>query len=88
LANAIADSANDSWKALSSLAELVEPKTRDRAGFIEECRNGELDGVIAIYRTFESVAITGRFDDELVGSLPASVKFICHNGKDGMGFGV
>jgi glyoxylate reductase len=33
-----------------------------------------------IYRTFESVDTTGRFDEELVYSLPASVKFICHNG--------
>jgi hypothetical protein len=42
--------------------------------------SGALDGVLVIYRTFESVEITGRFDEELVASLPASVKFICHNG--------
>jgi glyoxylate reductase len=42
--------------------------------------SGALDGVLVIYRTFESVEITGRFDDELVAALPASVKFICHNG--------
>jgi glyoxylate reductase len=42
--------------------------------------SGALDGVLVIYRTFESVEITGRFDEELVASLPTSVKFICHNG--------
>jgi glyoxylate reductase len=42
--------------------------------------SGALDGVLVIYRTFESVEMTGRFDEELVTSLPASVKFICHNG--------
>jgi glyoxylate reductase len=42
--------------------------------------SGALDGVLVIYRTFESVETTGRFDKELVALLPASVKFICHNG--------
>lgn len=37
--------------------------------------------MLAIYRTFASVNITGRFDEELVGVLPTSVRFICHNGK-------
>lgn len=37
----------------------------------------------AIYRTFESVGVTGRIDDELVGILGRNgvgVRFICHNG--------
>ena len=38
------------------------------------------DDVLVIYRTFESVDITGRFDEEVVLSLPASVEFLCHNG--------
>lgn len=32
------------------------------------------------YRTFQSVDITGRIDEELVSKLPSSLKFICHNG--------
>jgi hypothetical protein len=59
----------------------VTPKAQDRSEFIAECRAGELDGVVATYRTFESVAITGRFDEELVQALPDSLQFVCHNGK-------
>jgi hypothetical protein len=76
------NSANDSWRSLSSLAELIEPRTLCRVDFIAECQSGALDNVLAIYRTFESVEITGRFDEELVKSLPTSVKFICHNGEE------
>jgi hypothetical protein len=36
--------------------------------------------VLVIYRTFASVDITGRFDEELVEVLPKSVRFVCHNG--------
>lgn len=36
--------------------------------------------MVAAYRTFESVKITGRIDEELVASLPDSLKFIAHNG--------
>jgi glyoxylate reductase len=75
------NSANDSWKSLSSLAELIEPRARCRIDFIAECRSGAFDHVLAIYRTFESVETTGRFDEEVVDALPASVRFICHNGK-------
>jgi glyoxylate reductase len=39
-----------------------------------------LDGVVAIYRTFESIKITGRIDEDLLASLPKSCKFIAHNG--------
>jgi hypothetical protein len=76
------NSANDSWRSLSSLAELIEPRALCRVDFITECQSGALDNVLAIYRTFESVEITGRFDEELLESLPTSVKFICHNGEE------
>lgn len=76
-------SANDSWTSLSSLAETIEPRARNRPDFLEECRSGRLDNIAAIFRTFESVDITGRFDDEVLEALPSSLKFICHNGKEG-----
>ena len=38
---------------------------------------------MAAYRTFPSVSITGRIDEELVKHLPRSLKFICHNGMLG-----
>ncbi|KAL6708455.1 glyoxylate reductase [Coniothyrium glycines] len=72
--------ANESWTSLSSYARLVKPQARSRAEFIEECGSGALDGVLVVYRTFESVELTGVFDEELVNLLPQSVRFICHNG--------
>jgi hypothetical protein len=74
-------SAHESWNSLSSLAELVAPEARSRAAFLAECREGKFEGVVATYRTFASVEITGVFDAELVQLLPESLKFICHNGE-------
>lgn len=76
----INNSATNSWNSLSSLADLVEPRARSRTEFIDECRGGTLENVLIIYRTFESVDMTGRMDKELVTALPTSVKFVCHNG--------
>ncbi|KAH7385745.1 glyoxylate reductase [Pyrenochaeta sp. MPI-SDFR-AT-0127] len=72
--------ATDSWNSLSCLAKLVESRAQNRSEFIDECKSGVLEGTLVIYRTFESVDITGRFDEELVHALPASVSFVCHNG--------
>ncbi|KAF2430583.1 hypothetical protein EJ08DRAFT_238641 [Tothia fuscella] len=72
--------ADEPWKALADIGELIEPESRSRADFIEECKSGKLDGVLVTYRTFASVDITGKFDEELVSVLPESLKFICHNG--------
>ncbi|KAF1944563.1 glyoxylate reductase [Clathrospora elynae] len=69
-----------SWNSLSSVADVVKPTSRNRSEFLAECKSGVLDDVVVIYRTFESVDLTGRFDEELVSSLPGSVRFVCHNG--------
>ncbi|KAF2842297.1 hypothetical protein M501DRAFT_988535 [Patellaria atrata CBS 101060] len=74
------DHAHDAWNSLGELAELVEPKSRSRDEFLEECKSGAFDGVSIIYRTFGSVSISGLFDEELLKELPESVKFVCHNG--------
>jgi hypothetical protein len=73
-------SAHDSWSALSTLAEIITPKASNRIDFLAECGSGRLDGVRVICRTFASVDTTGRFDEELISCLPASVKFVCHTG--------
>jgi glyoxylate reductase len=73
-------SANEEFEALSSIAELLIPKSKNRVEFIEECESGAFDGVVAAYRTFDSVSITGRFDEELMPHLPKSLKFIASNG--------
>jgi len=72
--------ANDSWKSLSSLAEVLEARAENRIDFLQQCQAGAFDGALVVYRTFESVEFTGRFNEEVVWALPASVKFVCHNG--------
>ena len=45
--------------------------------------------MVAIYRTFPSVTITGRFDEEMMsvlGKEGVGVKFVCHNGRFGYRF--
>ncbi|ETN36476.1 uncharacterized protein HMPREF1541_08754 [Cyphellophora europaea CBS 101466] len=74
------DYAQDAWDSLSAHGQLVTPKSSNRADFFEECRSGALDGVVAAYRTFPSVAITGRFDAELCNALPKSLRFLAHCG--------
>ncbi|KAI9781551.1 MAG: hypothetical protein M1816_002266 [Peltula sp. TS41687] len=74
--------AHKEWQALADIAELIKPKGPTREDFLEQCRSGDLDGVVATYRTFESIDITGRFDEELIAALPESLKFICHNGRE------
>ena len=73
-------SAHESWEALAELADLIGPESRSRKEFLEECKSGKFEGVLVTYRTFNSVDITGRFDEELVPLLPKSLKFVCHNG--------
>ncbi|CAK4032091.1 2-hydroxyacid dehydrogenase [Lecanosticta acicola] len=74
------DHAHEKWNSLSEIAELLEPKARNREAFIAECHSGALDNVVAVYRTFGSVEITGLWDAELIRALPESVRFCAHNG--------
>ncbi|RAL65210.1 hypothetical protein DID88_001316 [Monilinia fructigena] len=48
------DHAKGEWNALSDIGELIEPKARSRQEFIEECKSGRFDNVVAAYRTFTS----------------------------------
>lgn len=74
-------SAKDAWNQLSDVAEVVTPEAKNRDEFIEECKSGKLDDVVAAYRTFNSVSITGKFDKELIEVLPKKWKFLAHNGE-------
>ncbi|MCJ1223576.1 hypothetical protein MMC12_000219 [Toensbergia leucococca] len=80
LGEIVHQAARDDWHSLASIADLVTTNATTRAEFIHECRSGALDGVVATYRTFHSVQITGRVDEELVDALPSSLKFVCHTG--------
>ncbi|KAJ5779508.1 hypothetical protein N7457_007228 [Penicillium paradoxum] len=72
--------AQAAWSALGEVAEIVKSTAANRVEFIQECKDGKLDGVVAIYRTFFSVDQTGLVDEELVGVLPSSVRFMAHCG--------
>lgn len=74
-------SAHKEWEALSDISDLIKPQSTNRKDFIQECKTGKLDGVVAAYRTFGSVNITGLIDEELVNALPKSWKYLAHNGK-------
>ncbi|KAF2843405.1 hypothetical protein M501DRAFT_924950 [Patellaria atrata CBS 101060] len=72
--------AKEEWEACSSLLNLKVYPEGSRDDFISKCRKGDFDDVFVIYRSNESTSVTGPFDEELVRTLPASLKFICHNG--------
>lgn len=76
----MARSAHESWNALSDLGELIRPTATNRTDFLQECRDGKLDGVVAALRTFFSVSITGLVDEEIVNALPRSMKYLAHCG--------
>ena len=59
---------------------LQEYGTGSRQDFISRLKGGEYNDVVAIYRSNDSTKVTGPFDKELVSSLPASLKYITHNG--------
>ncbi|KAI3189989.1 hypothetical protein CBS147311_9753 [Penicillium roqueforti] len=74
------DLAQAAWNALGEVAQLVESAATTRAEFIQECKDGKLDGVVAIYRTVGSLSQTGLVDEELVNVLPSSLRYIAHCG--------
>lgn len=76
----IFDSAGEAWAEIGKLADIVKPKSTNRASFLEEARSGAFDGCTVAYRTFESFDITGKVDEELLSALPQSLHFVCHNG--------
>lgn len=65
---------------MSEIAELVQCPAKSRDEFLASAKKGELDGVVAAYRTFGSVSQTGLWDAELVDALPASFAWVAHNG--------
>ena len=73
-------SAHEEWKALSEVADIVLPKATNPAEFLEEVKSGAFDDILVIYRTFQSISITGLLDQNLIKILPESIKFICHYG--------
>lgn len=83
LTNLPSQPSKDAFNSLSSIAELITPKSTNREDFIKECRSGAFRGVKAAYRTFNSVSITGKFEGEVcevLGKKGAGLKYLAHNG--------
>ena len=59
---------------------LQEYRSGSREDFLSKCKAGEFDNVVGLYRSNESVSVTGPFDQELVDALPKSLKYVAHNG--------
>ncbi|KAK6814694.1 D-Mandelate Dehydrogenase-like dehydrogenase [Aspergillus parasiticus SU-1] len=72
--------ARKEWEELSSILTLTEFPSGTREDFIRNCKNGQYDDVLVIYRSNTSTKFTGPFDAELLAVLPRSLKYICHNG--------
>lgn len=71
---------NDQWEALGSKYNLLEFRQGTREQFLANCKSGAYDAVRGCYRSNQSTSATGPFDAELVAALPASWKYIAHNG--------
>ncbi|KAK7206319.1 D-isomer specific 2-hydroxyacid dehydrogenase [Myxozyma melibiosi] len=67
------------WEALSDVATLSICDSGNREQFIKDLK-GKYSDVVAVFRTFKSVGITGRIDAELIKEFPPTLKFVCHNG--------
>ncbi|TQS33391.1 hypothetical protein Golomagni_06266 [Golovinomyces magnicellulatus] len=66
---------------LGSVAEILHLDTPSRADFVKATADGgKYANIVAIYRHNDSADKIGVFDAELINALPASLKFICHNG--------
>lgn len=71
------------WSSLASepgVSSLHAYRTGSRHDFLSKLASGLYDNVVALYRSNESTKVTGPFDEELVSKLPASLRYICHNG--------
>ncbi|RDX49242.1 hypothetical protein OH76DRAFT_1556466 [Lentinus brumalis] len=63
------------------VADVVRMDSPNRAEFFAGLQpGGKYDGIVGIYRHNISADYIGIFDKELVAKLPASVKWIAHNG--------
>ncbi|KAI4140476.1 MAG: hypothetical protein LQ341_003827, partial [Variospora aurantia] len=81
LGEIVHEPAREAYNSLSALADLIAPKSTNPTDFLQECRSGAFNGTKAVYSTFQSVAVTGRIEGEVVEALArAGVRFIAHNG--------
>lgn len=70
--------AKSGWEELSKVAQVEFCTSKNRKEFISDLK-GKYQDVVSIARSFE-LDQTGKFDEELINQLPASVKSISHCG--------
>ncbi|KAK0621710.1 D-isomer specific 2-hydroxyacid dehydrogenase [Bombardia bombarda] len=76
----VIEHAQSAWASVREIADIITPNSTQRAGFLREASSGAFDECVVAYRTFDSFAVTGKVDAELIDALPRSLRFICHNG--------
>lgn len=69
----------EKWAKVAQIADVVDCDSPDREQFLKDLK-GKYSKITNIARTFASISRTGRFDAELVASLPESVVAISHCG--------
>ncbi|KAL3469807.1 D-isomer specific 2-hydroxyacid dehydrogenase [Aspergillus californicus] len=67
------------YKKLQEIAHTEVVTSKSREEFFKDVTN-KYKNIFAIYRTSASGTVAGKFDAELIGHLPRSCKYICHNG--------
>lgn len=75
--------AQPGWEKVSNkYPTLFIEKGLTREQFIKELKDpkGRFSTIQVIARTYESIELTGRFDEEIAKALPESVKAVCHHG--------
>ena len=73
--------AQAAYNSLSTLATLTTTSATTPSAFLTACQNGSLPPITIIYRTFDSVSLTGPIRGAIVKTLAnLGVKAICHNG--------
>ncbi|CCH58331.1 hypothetical protein TBLA_0A05380 [Henningerozyma blattae CBS 6284] len=75
--------AQEAWANVEkkyNVLAIESDMTREK--FLKELKepNGRFSTIKVISRTYESIALTGRFDEEIANALPKSVKAVCHHG--------
>lgn len=71
--------AQDAWKDLESIAEVVVCTSKTRDEFISDLKTKYHD-VTCITRTYLSVIETGPFNEEIAAALPDTVRSLSHTG--------
>ncbi|SCU86227.1 LADA_0D13168g1_1 [Lachancea dasiensis] len=71
--------ADDAWEKLSEVAEIIPVTVASRQELIE-LLHGEYSDIVAIGRGYLTGKQVGRFDRDLIGHFPNTLKFIAHQG--------